>query len=114
MTIAQQIEHEVMSWPGVSSAPHRYGGTEYRVAHHEIGHLHGSRLADLPFPRRVRDALLASGEAERHHILPETGWVSKPIRGVEDVPAVVALFRKNYERIVAATVRHVSAASEAM
>jgi hypothetical protein len=52
MTIARMIAQEVSSWPGVSVAPHRFGGTEFRVAHHEIGHLHGGRLADLPFPRR--------------------------------------------------------------
>ena len=52
---------------------------------HEIGHLHGSRLADLPFPVRMRKELVAAGKARLHHVLPETGWVSYPIRGEEDV-----------------------------
>ena len=66
----------------------------------EIGHLHGDRLADLPFPRRVRDELIASGRAKPHHVLPDSGWVSRVIRSAEEVGDVVALFRLNYERLV--------------
>ncbi|MCU0494325.1 MAG: DUF5519 family protein [Chloroflexaceae bacterium] len=99
MTIATVIENELLSWPGVSAQPHRFGGVEFQVQHHEIGHLHGSHLADLPFPRRVRDELVAAGKAQPHHILPETGWVSFYMRGEEDVQAVLALFRLNYERL---------------
>lgn len=101
-SIAARIEREVTSWPGVTAGPHRFGGREFRVAHHEIGHLHGSRLADLPFPVAVRRALVAEASAEPHHVLPETGWVSRYIRGEADVPGVVRLFRMNYDRIVAA------------
>lgn len=46
---ATRIEREVASWPGVSVEPHRFGGVEFRVGRRELGHLHGSRLADLPF-----------------------------------------------------------------
>jgi hypothetical protein len=46
----------------------------------------------------VRDELIAEGGAERHHVLPESGWVSCRIRGIEDVSRVVELFRLNYER----------------
>src|SRR3712207_7057353 len=41
-----------------------FGGVEFRVRGHEIGHLHGSRLADLPFPVRMRKELVAGGKAE--------------------------------------------------
>ncbi len=77
---------------------HRYGGIEFRVGRRELGHLHGSRLADLPFPIAVRKQLVESGRAEPHHILPDTGWVSRWIREDTDVDAVIALFRMNYER----------------
>jgi Family of unknown function (DUF5519) len=46
----------------------------------------------------VREQLVAAGKAEAHHVLPASGWVSYYIRGVRDVPSVVALFRLNYER----------------
>jgi hypothetical protein len=70
------------------------------VRGHEIGHLHGSRMADLPFPVRMRKELVAEGKAEPHHLFPQTGWVSYYPRGPEDAPAVVELFRLNYEHLV--------------
>jgi hypothetical protein len=98
-SIARMIEREVLSWAGTTAEPHRFGGIEFRVNHHEMGHLHGSRQADLPFPVRVRRELVAAGRASLHHMLPDTGWVTYYIRGNEDVPAVVELFRMNYDRL---------------
>jgi len=46
----------------------------------------------------VRDQLVKAGRVVPHHILPESGWVSVRIRGEQDVPAVIELFRLNYER----------------
>ncbi len=97
--IAETIERELLSSPEVVAVPHRFGGTEFRVRGHEIGHLHGNRLADLPFPIRVRAELVAVRRASPHHILPESGWVSFYIHGTEDIPAVVDLFRLNYRCI---------------
>ena len=97
-SIQQQIVREVSSWPDVTVSPHRFGGVEFRVGRRELGHLHGSRWADLPFPVRVRDQLIAAGRAERHHVLPESGWVTVRIHGAEDVANVVDLFRMSYER----------------
>lgn len=99
MGVGESIRREVGSWPGVEERGHRFGGVEFRVNGHEIGHLHGDRLADLPFPVRVREELVASGRAREHHVLPETGWVSYPIRGEADVEGAVELFRMNYERL---------------
>ena len=61
----------------------------------------GSRWADLPFPVRVRDELVAEGKARSHHVLPQTGWVSYSIRGEEDVEGALELFRLNYDRLTA-------------
>ena len=99
--IREKIEREVLRWPGVEERPHRFSGVEFRVNGHEIGHLHGGRLADLPFPRRVREELVEAGKARVHHVLPQTGWVSYPIRGEEDVAGALELFRRNYERLTA-------------
>ena len=96
--IHDSIVREVSSWPGVSTARHRFGGIEFRYAARELGHLHGSRLADLPFPLLVRNELVAEGRAEPHHIHDESGWVSYFIRGDQDVASVIALFRLNYYR----------------
>ena len=97
-TIQQAIIRGVKEWPGVTTGPHRFGGVEIRHGRRELGHLHGDRLADLPFPRAVRNELIADGRAEPHHIHPESGWVSCFIRDASDVPLIIALFRLNYER----------------
>jgi hypothetical protein len=93
-----RIEQEVGSWEGVTSLPHRFGGIEFRVGRRELGHLHGDRLADLPFPVAIRRELVAAGRAEPHHILPQSGWVSVRIRRDADADTVIELFRLNYER----------------
>src|SRR5215204_5796163 len=99
--IPEETRREVLGWPGVEAKPHRVGGVEFRVGGHEIGHLHGSGLADLPFPVRVRKKLVANDKARPHHLLTKTGWVSYPIRDEEDVPGVLELFRLSYERLTA-------------
>lgn len=99
--IEAQIRRELLSWPDVTVAPHRYGGIEFRLGKRELGHLHGDYLADLPFPVRVREELVAAGRAMPHHILPLSGWVSYPIRDPAAVAGAVALFRLAYERATA-------------
>jgi hypothetical protein len=102
------IETEVASWPGVTTAPHRFGGVEFRLGRRELGHLHGDRIADLPFPRRVRDELVADGRARPHHVLPDSGWVTARVPP-DDVAPVIDLFRLAYERATAAAQRRSSA-----
>lgn len=92
------IRQAVGSWPGVEAVPHRFGGVEYRYGRKEIGHVHRDRLADLPFPKRIRDELIAAGRAEAHHVLPDTGWVSVWMSGPEDAARVIELFRETYDR----------------
>ena len=93
-----QIADTVSSWPGVSVAPHRFGGVEFAVGRRELGHLHGDRIADLPFPRRVRDELIAAGRARPHHVLPDSGWVTVSISGPDQVQRTIELFGLAYER----------------
>ena len=97
-TASEQIRETVGSWPGVTTKPHRFGGTEYLYGKKEMGHVHGDRLADLPMPRPLHDELIASGRAQPHHILPETGWISVWIDGPGDVSGVIELFRMQYDR----------------
>jgi len=104
--IAERIEHEVGSWDGVTIHQHRYGGVEFRVGRRELGHLHGARWVDLRFQKGVRDMLVETGRAQPHHVLPESGWVSKHIRTDDDLAEAIELFRLSYERaLVAQNVR---------
>ncbi len=99
--IARLIADEVTSWEGVTSHPHRFGGVEFRLGKRELGHLHGDRLADLPYPKRIAGMLIETGRAEPHQFA-RGGWVSKPIRGQEDINEVVELFRLSYEQALVA------------
>lgn len=97
----EAVVRAVSSWPGVTLHEHRMGGLEFRLGRRELGHLHSS-IADLPFPTRVRDELLAAGRARAHHVLPASGWVTASMRTDADAVNVIALFRDSYERAVAA------------
>ena len=92
------IREAVTSWPGVVAKRHRFGGTEYLYGKKEMGHVHGDRLADLPMPRKLHDELIASGRAQPHHVLPETGWISVWIESPREAEDVIELFRMQYDR----------------
>ena len=47
---------------------------------------------------RIGRELVAAGRAAPHHVLPDSGWVSRWIERPADVPEVVALFRLQYDR----------------
>jgi hypothetical protein len=104
-SLTEAVRRELLVRSEVTENPHRFGGIEFRLGRRELGHLHGDRLADLPFPRRVRDELVAAGRAQPHHVLPDSGWVTRSVGGPEDVEAIVALFALSYERAVAARAR---------
>ena len=98
--ILEKIKKELLSWPGVTAEQHKFGGIEFRLNKREMGHIHGDRLADLPFPMKTRDNLVNSGRAFPHHVMPQSGWVSYWIeKGEEDVEAIIRLFRLRYEQL---------------
>ena len=93
---SKQIVDTLLTWEGIETHPHRFGGTEFRIGKREIGHIHGDSLVDIPFPKKVRDEIVAAGEAQPHHILPETGWVSFYLREETDVERAIALLKRSY------------------
>jgi hypothetical protein len=105
MGVGERIKVEVESWEGVTARAHRFGGVAFMLGKRELGHIHGDQLADLPFPKRVAEELIAEGKALPHHVVRDSGWVSKPIRTEDDVEAVLDLFRLSYDRAVAAAAR---------
>jgi hypothetical protein len=94
---AKQIVDTLLTWEGMEAHPHRFGGTEFRIGRREIGHIHGDALVDIPFPKKVRDEIVAAGEAMPHHILPDTGWVSFYLRGEGDIERAIALLKRSYD-----------------
>jgi hypothetical protein len=65
-TIAQTIEQKILKWSGVTTEPNRFGGIEFLVDKKEMGHLHGERLADLPFPVEIKKSLVSTSIASSH------------------------------------------------
>src|SRR5215218_3159317 len=102
------IEREVASWPGVSTGDTGRGGLRLSYGKVELGHLHGNSFADLPFPKKIRDELIAQGRASVHPPLPDSGWVRRRMDGSEDAEAVIELFRMNYDRAKARDKRRAS------
>ena len=93
---SQRIIDAVSSWDGIEAQPHRFGGVEFDLGSVEVGHVHDWGLVDIPFTRRTRAALVAGGEAENHHILPESGWISFWLRGDHDADQAIRLLRLSY------------------
>jgi hypothetical protein len=93
----EQIKQTVLTWENVTAQPHRFGGTEFRLGRREIGHIHGDYLVDIPFPKKVRDEVVAAGRAEPHHILPQSGWISFYLREPADIERAIGLFRQSFE-----------------
>jgi Luciferase len=98
-TRGERIVDEVTSWPGITTDSGEFGETEFFLEGRAIGHVHGSHMADIPFPRRLRDQLVAEGRTGPHHVMPDSGWTTKYIRADADADEVVALLRLNYDRI---------------
>ena len=94
---SKQIVDTLLTWNGMEAHPHRFGGTEFRIGRREIGHIHGDALVDIPFPKKVRDEIVAAREAEPHHILPETGWVSFYLRDEGDIERAIVLLKRSYD-----------------
>ena len=94
---AEKIAAAMGGLGGVVARAHRFGGTEYRLGRREIGHVHGEHLVDIPFTKKIREELVAAGKAERHHILPESGWVSVYLRRTSDVDRAIELLRFSFE-----------------
>lgn len=106
----ESIEREVEGWPGITTGDTGRGGLQFSYGRVELGHLHGDSVADLPFPKKVRDRLIAEGRASVHPPLPNSGWVRHRMDGSDDTEAVIELFRVNYDRAKARAGRR--AASE--
>lgn len=96
-TPANPIESTVSDWPGIEIKPHdRGGGREFTLNGREIGHVHRGKLVDIPFAKRIRDILIDDGRAQKHHVVPDSGWVSYRVHSDEDIDGALWLLRVSY------------------
>jgi hypothetical protein len=96
----EKLEEEISVWPHISVHPHRFSGKEFLFGSAEVGHVHTGGIVDIPFPRSIRDALLAEGLAEEHRWVPNSGWVTFHVRNEnqEDLNHALWLMRLSYLR----------------
>lgn len=104
-SLTAAVRAELLAHPGVTEGTHRFGGIVFRLRGHELGHLHGETVADLPFPPHIRDELVTSGRVSAHDVDPDSRWVSRTVNGPDDVAQIVALFRMSYEHAAAQPAR---------
>ncbi|MFD1956609.1 luciferase family protein [Paenibacillus thailandensis] len=97
LSARELLSESLLSHPGVSRQPHRFGGIEFVYEGKEIGHVHGDHLVDILFPKPVRDELVASGRAQPHHMFPESGWVSVYIKSGDDAASAIEMLKLKYD-----------------
>jgi Family of unknown function (DUF5519) len=95
------ITAAVTRWPGITTAPGRFGAHAFRVGTHEVGHLHGDHALHMAFPKRIWADLHEQGRIDHHPVFPgKPGPAARRLDTDEDVREAIALLRLNYERIV--------------
>lgn len=90
----------ILALAGVTEAPHRFGGTEFRVKGVEFMHPHGQSLLDIRLSMEDQGRVLREGKALRHRALrhSEAGWVSFRILSEGDAERVKELIGLAYDR----------------
>jgi len=78
------IEAEVLTWPGTTRTTHKYGGMQFNYKGKELGHIHSNGLLDMLFTRKIKEQLIKDGRVSDHHTFIKSGWISFYIRNNED------------------------------
>lgn len=93
---SKRITETVTSWPGIVVNSGRFGSTSFQLAGSEIGHLH-PRLADIDYPKPLRERLIADGLTSAHHAVPQHSTATTfRIDSAEDIDRAIWLFRLSY------------------
>jgi hypothetical protein len=95
---AERIITEALSWPGVHRAKGQFGSVELRFGEHELGHLHGDAVADVPLPPELQDQLVNEAVAPEHQRRQAAGWATVTLETEAAVQEALRLLRSNYER----------------
>ncbi|OLD03364.1 hypothetical protein AUG19_02930 [archaeon 13_1_20CM_2_54_9] len=95
--MSQSLQEWILGLPGVTQAPHRFGGTEFQVHGLEFMHSHGSSYLDIRLSLEDQARVLKEGRAEPHRFAPQGGWVTFRIRGDGDVEKAKEIIRLAYD-----------------
>jgi hypothetical protein len=91
-----RVIEQVLTWPDVTMAPHQFDSVEFQLDGTEFGHLNRSGRLDVPFVRRIRNALVDEGAADAHPWVPNSGWLTFDVGGSDDADNAVYLLRLSY------------------
>ena len=87
----------MLGWDQVELEPHRFGAKASFFGRREIGHVHGDRWVDIPFPSKVHHELVDSGEAEIHPFAPDSGWSRLRLKSEVDLERALELLHRSYQ-----------------
>lgn len=96
-SVFSALKDWILQLPGVSEAPHRFGGTEFQANGLEFMHSHGPSFLDIRLSREDQARALKDGGAIPHRFAPQAGWVSFRMVKASDVDAAKKLVRLAYE-----------------
>jgi hypothetical protein len=97
LTCMDEIELEVMKWENISVVNHKYGGMQFNKNGHEIGHIHGNGLLDIPFNKKLKHLLMEEGKINEHHTIKNSGWSSFYIQSKDDKGYALKLLQESYK-----------------
>ncbi len=101
---AKDLKAWILQLVGVTEAPHRFGGTEFRVQNLEFMHTHGDTHLDIRLSKQDQERVLKEGKAEPHLYAPQAGYVTFRIRSEKDLEAakeLIQLAYNNTEKLLA-------------
>ena len=89
----------VLRLPGVTEAPHRLGGTEFRANGAEFMHSHGLSRLDILLSKEDQSSVLKAGQVLRHRadVHDQAGWVSLRIENSKDLTNAKKVVELAYE-----------------
>jgi hypothetical protein len=90
---------QIAGWPGIRTARHRLGGTQFNLDGTELGHIHSNGVADIALTSTEQANVLHKQRAQRHHTAPKSTWVSYFIERKDQEEGVISLFRIPFERL---------------
>ena len=93
----EDLKSWILTLPSVSQAPHRFGGTEFKVEGLEFMHHHGPSFLDIRLSKTDQAAALETAAALPHRFAPQAGWVSFRIEKREDLEPAKKLIQLAYE-----------------
>jgi len=94
----QPFRDWIENLPGVTQAPHRFGGVEFQVYGLEFMHFHGETYLDVHLSKEDQARILAESKADHHEFAPEAGWVTLRIRSDRDLENAREVVQLAYSR----------------